>query len=74
VSRHAYTVGCTCARCVKEAARRSAQSAANPPRFAAPKQRRRSHGERYASRAEQHGRYLDSGHGAWDDIGESPDY
>jgi hypothetical protein len=28
-------------------------------------------GERKASRAEQYGRYLDSGHGAWDDR-ESP--
>ncbi len=27
-----------------------------------------------ASREEQHGRYIDAGPGAWDDIGESNDY
>jgi hypothetical protein len=65
--KHAFEPTCTCAKCVKEAARRAAQRATAPapamPWSGHPKQGRRH----TASRAEQYGRYLDCGPAAWDD-------
>jgi hypothetical protein len=68
---HSYdkTANCQCARCVKERARRAAQSASTTARYELgidhlrkPKRR-----QRVATREEQHARYIDCGPGAWDD-------
>lgn len=62
---HSYTPHCDCQRCTREAGRRAAQAASDPRRV--PKLRRTAPASRGASRAEQHGRYVDCGPGAWDD-------
>lgn len=65
---HPYdkTASCQCERCTKERARRAKQSAGSAPKLKTPKPRALKTA-RYASREEQHGRYIDSGPGAWDD-------
>lgn len=61
--KHAYVTTCDCKRCIKEKARRKLQ-AANDSRN---KPKRHRPQRRYASKAEQYGRYLDCGPSAWDD-------
>jgi hypothetical protein len=63
---------CQCERCVRERARRAAQSAAHTTYgHAAIKvstfKRRQRAASRVASRAEQHARYIDCGPQNWDD-------
>lgn len=67
--RHAYLLGCACARCVKERARRDAQGAQTADHK---RQRRYKRAETRASREEQHGRYIDTGPQAWDDRDGGP--
>ena len=67
---HAYSITCECHRCVREKARRDLQRAnaiANDPRDIPVTRRSRPHIGRHATRAEQHGRYIDCGPQAWDD-------
>lgn len=65
--RHAYLLGCACARCVKERARRDAQGAQTADHTRQRRYKRSRARAGVASRGEQAARYLDCGPQAWDD-------
>ena len=67
---HSFNPSCDCKRCVKEKARRTAQSQNDPRRMASAFKKlktRKTPREKIASREEQHARYIDCGPAAWDD-------
>ncbi len=69
---HSYIHTCNCARCTKERARRATQSASNTAWLSQhkPVKHQRKPRADHASRAEQHGRYIDCGYQNWDDNGQ----
>lgn len=74
MSKHSYEIGCDCARCLREKARREDQARSNPRKSQQNRRPRRTNHSRSASRTEQNARYLDTGPQNWDNIGESPDF